>query len=322
MINRRRLLLSCTGAVALPMLRDRLVGAQNQDPEGRIAFIRDGDVWEWSSESGTNRLVEDGRAMDPTWDPTGRLLLYSRDGGSYSDLILANPKTGNLKRLTENESAAEEGSPDYVNGSSWAFDACWSQAGVVCYVSDANSSFGEMMIWILNPDDGTSYQAATDGTDQGPVESVSVDASAAFCVYTVLSAGGEGGGTTYIAMRDLNMGTTYPIIEAAHGAYDAAISPDADWIVASLRDENGTSDLWIFDRVDETLERLTNGEQASNATWSPDGNWLAYLRRSGSKFEIKTLHINRRSGERSGDAKRLVDLDGIDATSGLSWTDL
>jgi WD40 repeat protein len=257
--------------------------------------------------------------MDPTWDPRGNLLMYARDGGSFSNLILANPRTGNRKRLTDNESAAEVGSPEYVEGSYWALDPFWSAADIVCYISDVDTTFREMALWILLPDDNYAYLAASDGSDLGPLENPAVDAGANFCVYTVLSAGGAEGGTTYVSLRDLNMGTTYPIIEGPQGAYDPAISPDSAWIVASLRDESGTSDLWLFDRVNETLSRLTNDEQASNATFSPDGEWIAYLRREGTNFALRALRIDPQSGEREGDAVTLVGADTIDTTSGLSW---
>jgi dipeptidyl aminopeptidase/acylaminoacyl peptidase len=321
MISRRRFLAGAAGASMLAP-NWRSVNAQNQDPAGKIAFVKEGDIWVWSSDEGVRRLIEDGSALDPTWSPTGGLLMYARDGGSFSDLILANPETQNRKRLTDNESTAEKGSPEYVNGCSWALDPFWSQADIVCFVSDAASTLGQMTLWVLDPVDGFAYEAAYDGNDQGPVENVSVDAAATFCVYTVLSAGGAEGGTTYISMRDINNGTTYPIIEGDMGAYDAAISPTADWIVASLRDQAGTSDLWLFHRVDETLQRLTNGEQASSATWSPDGEWIAYLRRVNSGFELKAFRIDPQTGERRGDAKKLLDADILDATSGLSWAEL
>ncbi len=295
------------------------VAAQRDEPEGRIAFIKDGDIWQWSSEDGTDRLIEDGRAVDPTWQPRGQLLLYARDGGSYSDLVLANPRTGNRKRLTDNESNAEVGSPEYVEGCAWALDPFWSQSGIVCFISDAASTMGQMELWILLPEQETAYVAANDGGDQGPPEKVSVDAAGTFCAYTVLAQGGPEGGTTYITMRDLNMGTTYPLIEGPQGAYDPAISPDAAWIVATIRDENGTSDLWIFDRVEETIERLTDDEQASGATWSPDGEWIAYLRWEGSGFEIRALRIDPDTGVRVGNAKTLAGPEHIDSTSGISW---
>lgn len=324
MITRRRLLVSAAsvaGSLALsPGLRTAY--AQRAAPEGRIAFIKDGDVWSWSSEEGTQVIISDGAALDPTWSPNGRLLLYARNGGSFSDLILANPGTNNRKRLTDNESSAVKGSPEYVNGCSWAVDPFWSSSGIACFVSDIESTYGEMSLWILEPENVFAYAAAYDGNDQGSIENVSIDGAGVFAVYTVLSAGGPEGGTTYISMRDLNTGTTYPIIEGEMGAYDAAISPSSDWVVASLRDYSGTSDLWLFDRVGETLQRLTYGEQASSATWSPDGEWIAYLRQVDSTFELKTFRINPRTGERKGDARKLVGADILDATSGLSWTAL
>lgn len=321
MISRRQLGAAAAG-VLLTRSYPRHVKAQDSEPKGKIAFVKEGDIWQWSSEEGVGRLVEDGNAMDPTWGPRGNLILYAQDGGSFSDLILSNPRTGNRRRWTDNESPAEKGSPDYVSGCSWALDAFWCQADIVCFVSDAASSYGEMQLWILDPDNGAAYVAPYDGNDQGPLENVSVDATATFAVYTVLSTGGVEGGTTYVSMRDLNVGTTYPIIEGPLGAYDPAISPDGAWIVASLRDLNGTSDLWLFNRVQETLERLTDGEEAFNAVWSPGGDWIAYLRWAGTGFELKAFRIDPTTGQRQGPATQLVGADAIDATSGLSWVGL
>jgi len=296
------------------------VGAEGDNPPGKIAYVKDGDIWEWVSGIKPRRIVEDGAAMDPSWNPSGRLLLFARDGGSFSDLILTNPQTGVQKTITDNESDAQKGSPEYVNGCSWAIDPCWSHEQVACFISDMNSSFGEMSLWVIDPEVGQAYEAADDGGDQGAIENVSVDAKATFCAYTVLAAGGAEGGTTYITLRDLDTGTTYPIIEGPQGAYDAAISPDGEWIVATVRDEAGTSDLWLFHRSAETLTRLTENEQASGSTWSPDGDWIAYLARVDSGFEIKALRIDPRSGARASDARKLVDADhAVDSTSGLSW---
>lgn len=322
MISRRRFNTALGGALSVPLIGTQKVSlavAQSEQPKGKIAFIKDGDVWEWSSNEGTRRIIEDGRAMDPTWDPRGQLLLYARDGGSYSNLILSNPRTGNRKRLTDNESTAEVGSPAYVEGSYWAMDPFWSSADIVCYISDVDSVYREMALWILLPDDKYAYMAAYDGNDQGPLENPAVDANANYCVYTVLSAGGTEGGTTYVSMRDLNIGTTYPIIEGPQGAYDPAISPDSAWIAATVRDQFGVSDLWLFNRVNDTLSRLTTDEQAACATFSPDGEWIAYVRPVGTGFELKAFRIDRDTGERRGDAVKLTGPDAIDTTSGLSW---
>lgn len=323
MISRRQFTagaISVLGAVSLPDMR--VASAQLNEPSGKIAFIENGDVWQWSSEDGTNRVVEDGDAMDPTWDPNGNSLLYARDGGSFSNLIMVNTRTGSRSRLTENEGMGEDGSPDYVGTSVWSIDPYWSQADIVCYISDSGSEYGEMRLWVFDPASGNTYIAADDGQDQGPPEHVSVDAEAIYCVYTVFSAGGSEGGLTYISMRDLNIGTTYPIIEGAQGAYAPAISPDGERIAASLRDENGVSDLWLFHRERETLTRLTDGEEVVNSVWSPDGEWVAYLKRNGTRFELWAMPIDVDADEAGGEARELVSDKDIDSTSGISWAQL
>ena len=304
--------------ISLVTLPPQAVAAQRDAPEGQIAFVEDGNIWRWTPD-GVEQIIEDGSALDPTWSPDGERLLYVRDGGSYSNLVLVEVESGRVTRLTDNESDAEEGSPEYVSGSAWAIDPFWSDAGIVCFISDAGSETRQMELWILDPESRSAYRAATDGGDAGSIEQVTVDADATWAVYTVFAAGGAEGGTTYIALRDINLGTTYPIIEGPRGAYDAAISPDAAWIVASIRDEQGMSDLWLFERETDELTRLTTGAEASNAVWSPDGTWLAYMRRAEDGFEIWAMPFDRERGEPAGDPRKLVDARAIDAPSGLAW---
>lgn len=320
MIDRRRFTRLGIGAAAAPFVGSRQVLAQDEDPViGRIAYVRDGNVWMWSSVSGARRIVEDGSAMNPTWEPGSDMLLYTRDGGSFSDLIMANTATGRTRRLTANESQLQRGSEEYVLDSVWAIDPSWSASGLVCYASNQDSPTGTMALWILDPARETTYPAAFDGMEDGSIEHVSVDADGIYVVYTVLVGGWGGSSTTYISMRDLNTGATYPIIEGPQGAYDPAISPDGEWIVATLRDGEGTSDLWLCNRADETLTPLTSGEQATNATWNPDGDWLAYLRKVGSGFELRAIQLDLDVREVVGRSRKLTDAENIDSTCGLSW---
>lgn len=325
MIDRRRfarLAATTAGAVLVPSRASSLFAQRRRDPEGRIAFVKDGDIYAWSSEDGVRKVVEDGAAMDPTWEPGTNYMLYVRDGGSYANLIMANTATGRTRRLTDNESEWEEGSPDYVASSVWAIDPSWSESGIVCYASNQGSPYGGLQLWILNPTAETTYQAAWDGMEEGSLEHVSVDGDGVYAVYTVLVGGWGEGSTTYVSMRDLDMGTTYPMIEGPQGAYDPAISRDGEWIVASIRDENGMSDLWLCNRLDETVTRLTSDEQASNATWSPDGDWIAYLSLDGSGFRLKAIRVDLDNREIDGSSQTLVDTDSIDSTCGLSWNTL
>jgi dipeptidyl aminopeptidase/acylaminoacyl peptidase len=321
-IDRRRFSRLALGATAFSLARPNGGTAQEARVEGKIAYIKDGNVWAWRSDAGAQRIVEDGAAMDPTWEPGTEYLLYARNGGSFTNLILANTATGRTRRLTDNESGWEVGSPDYVADSVWAIDPSWSPSGIVCYASNQESPFGDLLLWILDPAAETTYPAASDGMEEGSIEHISVDANGIYAVYTVLVGGWGGGSTTYISMRDLNTGATYPLIEGPQGAYDPAISPDGAWVVATLRDENGMSDLWLCNREDETLTPLTSGEQASNATWSPDGEWVAYLRMVGSKFELRALQLDLGARAVVGKSRKLTDAEDIDSSCGLSWSTL
>lgn len=326
MMDRRRFagMAAVSGLAAYGARQATPAAAQRggEAPEGRIAFIKGGDIYEWSSEDGVRMIVEDGSAMDPTWQPGSDYLLYARDGGSYSNIIMANTATGRTRRLTDNESDLEEGSPDYVATSVWAIDPSWSQSGIVCYASNQDSASGGMQLWILDPTAETTYMAAWDGMEEGSLEHVSVDGDGVYAVYTVLVGGWGPGSSTYVSLRDLNIGTTYPMIEGPQGAYDPAISRDGEWIVASIRDEDGASDLFLCNRLDEELTRLTRGEQASNATWSPDGDWIAYLALDGARFRLKAIRVDRRNRTVVGRSRTLADEDGIDSTCGLSWNEL
>lgn len=325
MMDRRRFTRIAVGsglAAAVGPAHAAIASQRNSEPEGRIAFIKDGDIYAWSSQEGVRRVVEDGAAMDPTWEPGSDYLLYARDGGSYSNLILANTSTGRTRRLTDNESEWEEGSPDYVATSVWAIDPAWSASGIVCYASNQDAVDGGMKLWILDPDAETTYEAAWDGMEEGSVEHISVDGDGVYAVYTVLVGGWGEGSTTYVSLRDLNMGTTYPMVEGMQGAYDPAISRDGEWIVSSIRDSEGMSDLWLCNRLDETVTQLTWDERASNATWSPDGDWIAYLSLDGSGFRLKAIRVDFDAREVDGESRTLVDTDSIDSTCGLSWNDL
>src|SRR5690606_19364705 len=68
--------------------------------------------------------------------------------------------------------------------------------------------------------------------------------------------------------------------------------------------------------------KLTDGEQASNPTFSPEGEWIAYLRWEGSGFEMKAIRIDFDAREVDGRSRTLVEADGIDSTCGLSWNTL
>lgn len=315
---KRHVLIVLTGCLFLSGGPLQGASAQSNEPGGRIAYVRDGNVWVWTSD-GTDELISPGSAEDPTWSPDGNQLLFVQDGGSFSNLVLHDIEDGRSVRITDNEAYVERGSPDYVAASSWAIDPSWSASGAIAFASDKGSPDDLMQLWMMDAVRDDPYVAPYDGGDAGNIEQVALNVEADLVAYTVLASGGERGGITYVAVRDLDTGETTPIAEGPVGAYDPAISPDNAYVAVSIRDAGGMSDLWLVDLVTGEAAQITKGEQAASAVWSPDGDWLAWMSPNNRSFDIRAARIDPENSELISKPVRLVEAAGLDATSGLSW---
>lgn len=266
----------------------------------------------------TRELHGDGNLSDARWSPDGDQVLYVATQDSYSDLVLWDIDRGVTEQMTDYAPPLdlEPGSQQYVNRSSWALDPSWSSdSGRIAFVSDYEES-GRMALWLIESpgaDAVLAPEAAPTGVD---IEGVSLSASGALAAYCVKSFDGVNHYTT-VVLRDLSDGIEYPI-GADGGVYDPSISPDEQWIAVTHRSPEGISDIWLLGRADGSATQLTFGEQAVAAAWSPDGNWLAYLRPSGDGFGLRVLPMG--DGAATGTPISLGEWDGIDATSGLSWS--
>lgn len=308
----RRRLLAALVALALPVAQPARA-AQAATPQGQMLFVRNGDIHQWTPQ-GETKLIADGNAQSPRWSPDALDVLYVQNGGSYSNLVLFDLPTRHAQRLTDNQSTAEKGSPDYVGGSSIVVDPDWSASGLIGFASDMQSANGQMQLWLMSSPSAGAILAPADGSDAGNIEGVSLSAGGSLAAYTVTD-----GTATYVGIRDLVTGQTSLLVKGPEGAYDPALSPSADTVAVSLRDTNGASDLWLVGRATGTQTRLTTGEQAGGATWSPDGRWIAYIHATNQTFQIKALPVDEQRAAATGPARTLVDDAAIDATSGLSW---
>ncbi|MCA9835100.1 MAG: hypothetical protein KC435_14190 [Thermomicrobiales bacterium] len=304
------------GASLAGVLAARSTAAQT-NIYGRIAFIQDGNIMQWTPE-GVSLLHRDGNAMSPSWRPGASELIYVRNGGSFSNLITLETGTGRTRRLTDSESTYPEGSQDYVLDCDWINDACWSESDIIVFSSNAETTDGGLNLWVLRYTTDYMFPGPNDGAEPGQLEKVSVDADGRYAAYTVT---GDNLMSSYISLRDLDTGTTFPVMEGAQGAYDAAISPNSDWVVGTIRDSDGVNDLWIWERETENTIRLTHGEQASNVTWDPYGDAIAYLAFTGSGFSLRAIYLDFSGDDPvvSGDPIVLIQNANIDSTSRPSW---
>ncbi len=310
-ISRRAILQTAAAALALPAVTRAQSGVF-----GRIAFIKDGNIMQWSPD-GVTELKSDGDAMAPSWQPDSNMMVYVRNGGSFSNLISLDTETGRTRRLTNSESQLQRGSEEYVADSVWITDPCWSESNIIVFGSTADSVDGYPRLWILRYDTETMFPGPTDFMEAGWIEKVTVDASGKYACYTVLGDGM----VSYIGMRDLDTGVTWPVLEGAQGAFDGAISPNGRWVIGTIRDSDNVSDLWLTNVESDESYRLTEGENANAATWDYFGESVAYLAYVGGGFSLRAFRIDFTGDTPSidGDIQVLIEKDNIDSTSRLSW---
>jgi Tol biopolymer transport system component len=115
-----------------------------------------------------------------------------------------------------------------------------------------------------------------DGTDQREMCLPSVWAATSISRNGKKLAWDTGSGLS-IADSD---GNNSGLIPAPPGAnFDPSLSPDADKVafLHSPRDD-GRYDVWVGSTSIDNAEQLTNTSDASSIAWSPDGDWIAYVK--------------------------------------------
>ncbi|MGH2533975.1 MAG: TolB family protein [Thermomicrobiales bacterium] len=304
------LLLLIVGLSALPVTT---IG-QESTPPGRIAFGRTGDIWVWENGE-SDRLVVDGHASDPRWSPSGQELLYVRTGDSFSDLYLRYLGSGDDVRLTSNQPQGQIGTLDYANNSVWAISPAWSPSGLIAYASDYFTPNGIMTLWLI-ADLSSGPFSALSAQAEGTIDDVTLSSDGGIAGYTVRETDAEGVIHTYVVLRDLTDGVAYEVADDPDGVFDPAISPDDQTVAVAIRDGD-TTDIWNVERATGARHRVTSDANALAPVWSPDGQWLAYVRMVDFEFELWAVPVQI---DGFGEPRQLEQFKDIDAPGGLSWT--
>jgi len=118
-----------------------------------------------------------------------------------------------------------------------------------------------------------------------------------------------------IAERSLELvdrrGAAQPL-HPRHAEYaDPAVSPDGRRVAVAIG-----PDIWLLDRIQGSLSRLSFDSSASRPWWSPDGRYVGYVRQIGTKQDLRLV-----PADGGAPAESLLALPDLDLWEGLFTRD-
>lgn len=276
-------------------------------PPGRLAFVANGDIWEWS-DGAVRQLTSGTRYEGPAWAPEGDQLAASMVGTNHADLVLLSPEGEFQARLTDNRGRVR------IQDSDWARLPAWAPDGLrLAYGSDTRTY--DLALWLIGADGRGARQlfAAPDGFGGIDRPSWSPDGS------EIAVAVWRQGSPAQIEAVSVATGRTRRLTDAATGAYDPAWSPDGTWIAYTVRD--GTRhDVWLVHPDGSGAVRLTTSGRNRMPAWSPDGAWLAFLSLNETGFDVRVTAAPAAGQEvEPTDGRVLVSARPVEGASGLTW---
>jgi serine/threonine-protein kinase len=229
---------------------------------------------------------------EPRWSPDGRTLVFRRIEKTKSDIVVVDPATSRMIRLTH----------DNVQD----LDPVWSPDGR--YVYFASYRGGGLNLWRLAVTPGGeaagSPEQLTTGAGDDVEPSLAPDGRRlAFAVRGInsdlwrLPVSPETGRPT---------GGPEPVLATSRVESRGSWSPDGRTI-AFNSDRLGEMNLWLRNLADGTERRLTTGPGGDyQPEWSPDGRSLVFFSARSGNADLWTVRVA------DGRLTRLTDSPGMD----------
>jgi Tol biopolymer transport system component len=98
-------------------------------------------------------------------------------------------------------------------------------------------------------------------------------------------------------------------------------SPDGRQLAFTRSGPSGTSDIFAVRRDGTGLRRLTRSGRAFAAEWSPGGEEMAFLQRSGERFTVSVTDLERKRVRRIATVTAKVPLVWSPDGRYLAWSD-
>ena len=296
---------------------------------GAIAFVSRGDVF-ILRDGRNSQLTSEGRSSQPFLSRDGGTLYFVRtdqiDGQSIDDgrvvnallrysSVVRKPAGGGTEEIVLN--GLRQRSPSGLHVVSW-------------YIGPALSADGSRLAVTVDDGDGAAdlgTLAVSRAIPQGARP-------------TLLSQGAELADAAWspdgkqIAVTTYNTdvpgilvwsvdrpGTATRLDDLPDGeAYRPSFSPDGDWLVYTLR-YNGRNDLHAYELATGKDVALTADGKSWDAIFSPDGDRVAFLREVNGVIDLYAMEIgDALTGGAAKQSQRLTSGEGIDGTSGPTWS--
>lgn len=227
-------------------------------PSGKILFVSDGRVTLWDGK--TRQVTENGadanppwRAMSPAWAADGQRFAYARvyDEG-YSDIIVADANGATLKQVTNNRPNAAPYSAEFACYAYWAIDPVWSPAG-------------EQLLWVS---DRGGWEFDTCANRLSDPMFLWFSETWAADPYQLQSS-----------------------VDIGQPQESPTISPDGNQVAFVVRADitatRRVTQIEVMDLNGGSRRTLVTGNEAAyDPVWSPVGDNIAFVQRSGTQNDV------------------------------------
>ena len=235
--------------------------------EPRIAYVRNGNLWTMLPDGDDDlQVTATGRDSDPTWEPGGTRIAFTRRTSSGAEVWIAETASGTPRRLLRRAS-----------------DPSWAPDGSA--IAFVRRRKGNTDIWAVDPD-GSQLRRLTDSpaSDMQPAWGLTkiafVSTRGGRSSIWVMASGGR-------AERRLTEGTGKDRSPAWVVSEEAASA-----VLHEHVEPGGDHDLRIVDLADGSLSAILVRDDADVTPAGAGLEWFAFVRRETSYDSIRTADVD------------------------------